>query len=158
MITEISGKKIEDYRDLIRTVNYYDPGETVEVKYSRKGKSSSVKVELGERKRMKRHHFKLHHPEGKLLLENEYDVQQKLEKNMRHLEDNMKGLEKKLKRIEILANKIPVTVSIGIAERGEADMTPHQAIKKAEKALLTAKNEGRDRMHPSYMKVEFEAL
>ena len=37
-------------------------------------------------------------------------------------------------------------------------MTPHQAIKKAEKALLTAKNEGRDRMHPSYMKVEFEAL
>jgi len=65
---------------------------------------------------------------------------------------------KKLKKIEILANRVPVTVSIGVAERSEADMTPHQAIKKAEKALITAKNEGRDRMHPSYMKVEFEAL
>ncbi len=65
---------------------------------------------------------------------------------------------KKLKRIEILANKVPVTVSIGVGERSDADMTPHQAIKKAEKALLTAKNEGRDRMQPSYMKVEFEAL
>ena len=65
---------------------------------------------------------------------------------------------RKLKRIEILANKVPVTVSIGVAERGETDMTPHQAIQKAEKALITAKSEGRDRMHPSYMKVEFEAL
>jgi diguanylate cyclase (GGDEF)-like protein len=65
---------------------------------------------------------------------------------------------KKLKRIEILANKIPVTVSIGVAERSDADMSPLQAIKKAEKALLTAKNEGGDRMHPSHMKIEFEAI
>jgi len=65
---------------------------------------------------------------------------------------------KKLKKVEKLANKVPVTVSIGVAERSEADMTPHQAIKKAEKALITAKNEGRDRMHPSYIEVEFEAL
>ncbi len=65
---------------------------------------------------------------------------------------------KKLKRVEILANKVPVTVSIGVAERSDADMSPHQAIKKAENALTTAKNEGRDRMHPSFMKVEFEAL
>jgi len=65
---------------------------------------------------------------------------------------------KKLKRIEILANKIPVTVSIGVAERSDTGMSALQAIKKAEKALLTAKNEGGDRMHPSYMKIEFEAL
>jgi diguanylate cyclase (GGDEF)-like protein len=71
---------------------------------------------------------------------------------------NPRKKPKKLKRIEILANKIPVTVSIGVAERSEADMTPHQAIKKAEKALIIAKNEGRDRMQPSFMKVEFEAL
>jgi diguanylate cyclase (GGDEF)-like protein len=65
---------------------------------------------------------------------------------------------KKLKKIEILASKVPVTVSIGVGERSDADMSPLQAIKQAEKALLTARNEGRDRMHPSYMKVEFEAL
>jgi diguanylate cyclase (GGDEF)-like protein len=65
---------------------------------------------------------------------------------------------KKLKKVEILANKVPVTVSIGVAERSESDMTPHQAIKKAKEALNIAKNEGRDRMHPSFMKIEFEAL
>jgi len=69
-----------------------------------------------------------------------------------------KSPRKKPKRVEVLANKVPVTVSIGVAERKELDMSPHQAIKKAEGALITAKNEGRDRMHPSYMKVEFEAL
>jgi diguanylate cyclase (GGDEF)-like protein len=65
---------------------------------------------------------------------------------------------RKLKKIEIIANRIPVTVSIGVAERSDADTSSAQAIKKAEKALLTAKNEGRDQMYPSYMKVEFEAL
>ena len=68
------------------------------------------------------------------------------------------GPRKKLKRVEVLANKVQVTVSIGIAERKDLDMSPHQAVKNAEKALITARNEGRDRMHPNYMKVEFEAL
>jgi diguanylate cyclase (GGDEF)-like protein len=75
-----------------------------------------------------------------------------------HDEKSPRRKPKKLKRIEILANKIPVTVSIGVAERSDADMSPFQAIQKAEKALSVAKNEGRDQMHPSYMKVEFEAL
>jgi GGDEF domain-containing protein len=73
-------------------------------------------------------------------------------------EKNPRKKPRKLKRVEILANKIPVTVSIGVAERSDTNMSPHQAIQEAEKALNTAKNEGRDRMHPSYMKVEFEAL
>jgi diguanylate cyclase (GGDEF)-like protein len=65
---------------------------------------------------------------------------------------------KKLKRIEILANKIPVTVSIGVAERSDADMSPQQAIQKAEEALGIAKKEGHDRMNPPFISVEFEAL
>jgi len=65
---------------------------------------------------------------------------------------------RKLKRIEILANKIPVTVSIGVAERSDADMSPQQAIQKAEKALSTAKREGHDGMNPPFISVEFEAL
>jgi diguanylate cyclase (GGDEF)-like protein len=69
-----------------------------------------------------------------------------------------KSSRKKPKRIEILANKVQVTVSIGVAERKDLDMTPRQAIANAEKALITAKSEGQNRMHPSYMKVEFEAL
>jgi diguanylate cyclase (GGDEF)-like protein len=69
-----------------------------------------------------------------------------------------KSPRKKPKRVEVLANKVQVKVSIGVAERKDLDMTPRQAIANAEKALITAKNEGQDRMHPSYMKVEFEAL
>lgn len=65
---------------------------------------------------------------------------------------------RKLKRIEILANKIPVTVSIGVAERSDADMSPQQAIQKAEKALGTAKREGHDQMSPPFISVEFESL
>ena len=100
VITEISGKKIEDYGDLIRTVNYYDPGETVEVKYSRKGKSSSVKVELGEKKKMNWHHFRPDGPEGNLFFD-EDRFKRNLDEDMRHLEDNLKGLEENLKKIEV---------------------------------------------------------
>ena len=65
---------------------------------------------------------------------------------------------KRLKRVEILANKVQVTVSIGVAERSDADMSPRQAILKAEKALGTAKREGHDRMIPPFISVEFESL
>ncbi len=65
---------------------------------------------------------------------------------------------KKLNRVEILANKIPVTVSIGVAERSDADMSPQQAILKAEKALGTAKREGHDQMSPPFISVEFESV
>jgi diguanylate cyclase (GGDEF)-like protein len=65
---------------------------------------------------------------------------------------------KRLKRIEILPNKIPVTVSIGVTERSDADMSPQQAILKAEEALSTAKREGHDQMSPPFISVEFESL
>jgi diguanylate cyclase (GGDEF)-like protein len=65
---------------------------------------------------------------------------------------------KRFKRVEILANKVQVTVSIGVAERSGTDMSPQQAILKAEEALGTAKREGRDRMSPPFISVEFEAL
>jgi C-terminal processing protease CtpA/Prc len=57
VITKINNKEIEDYQDLIRALNYYDPGETVNIKYSRKGKSKEVKVTLKE-KEFGHHGFK----------------------------------------------------------------------------------------------------
>jgi len=63
---------------------------------------------------------------------------------------------KRLKRIEILANKVSVTVSIGVAERGDTDMSPQQVILKAEEALGTAKRKGHGRMSPAIISVEFE--
>ncbi len=65
---------------------------------------------------------------------------------------------KRLKRVEILANKVQVKVSIGVAERSDADMSPQQALLKAQEALGTAKREGHDQMSPAFISVEFEAL
>ncbi|GAB4373991.1 MAG: hypothetical protein Kow0042_18240 [Calditrichia bacterium] len=51
VITEINGRAVKDYDDLVRILNYYNPGEKVKVDYSRKGKKSSVEVVLGEKKK-----------------------------------------------------------------------------------------------------------
>jgi len=70
VIIEVSGRMIEDYADLVRTLKYYNPGEKVDVKYSRKGKVSTVKVELAEQKLM---HEKiiLNHPEAEMMFDGE---------------------------------------------------------------------------------------
>ncbi len=49
VIVEISDRKIEDYYDLIRTVNYYDPEEEVMISYVRKGDTTESKVVLGKK-------------------------------------------------------------------------------------------------------------
>ena len=49
VITSINDRKIEDPGDLVRTVNYYNPGEEVEVSYTRKGRQDEVKVALTEK-------------------------------------------------------------------------------------------------------------
>ncbi len=54
VITKINDREIKDYSDLIRTLNFYNPGEQVKIHYVRKGSSKSVKVELAEKKMMPR--------------------------------------------------------------------------------------------------------
>jgi C-terminal processing protease CtpA/Prc len=49
IIMEISGKKIEDYQDLIRVINYYDPGDKLKIKIMRKGKKKTIEVKLGKK-------------------------------------------------------------------------------------------------------------
>lgn len=99
VITQINDRKIGDYHDLVRTVNYYDPGETVEVKYSRKGKSNSVKVELGERKKMKWHQFRVGDDVESSLLDLDNHFEKNLKGNLRMLKDNLKGLKENVDRI-----------------------------------------------------------
>lgn len=50
VITKINDREIKDYSDLIRTLNFYNPGEKVTVNYVRKGKKKNAKVELAEKK------------------------------------------------------------------------------------------------------------
>jgi len=49
VIVSINDRKLEDYYDLIRTVNYYDPEDEVTVSYVRKGDSEDTKVVLGKK-------------------------------------------------------------------------------------------------------------
>ncbi|MEJ2545021.1 MAG: PDZ domain-containing protein, partial [Calditrichaceae bacterium] len=51
VITKINDREVKDYRDLIRTLNFYNPGEKVTVYYSRKGSKKNVSVTLAEKKR-----------------------------------------------------------------------------------------------------------
>ncbi len=49
VIYKINDKKIEDVADLVRTVQYYDPGDKITVYFIRNGKKKSVKVTLGKK-------------------------------------------------------------------------------------------------------------
>ena len=49
VIVSISDRKIEDYHDLIRTVNYYNPQEKVSISYVRKGDTKKSNVVLGKK-------------------------------------------------------------------------------------------------------------
>ena len=50
VIVKMGDKKIEDPDDVIRTVNYYDPEDKVNVKVIRKGDDESFNVTLGKKK------------------------------------------------------------------------------------------------------------
>ncbi len=50
IILEINGQKIDETHSLVREISKYKPGETIELKISRKGKEQKVKVKLEERK------------------------------------------------------------------------------------------------------------
>ncbi len=50
VITFIEDRKIEDYRDLIRTISFYNPEEEIEVSYVRKGSKDNVDVKLDKKK------------------------------------------------------------------------------------------------------------
>jgi serine protease Do len=49
VIVSINDRKLEDYHDLIRTVNFYDPEEEVNVSFVRKGDTEETKVVLGKK-------------------------------------------------------------------------------------------------------------
>lgn len=90
VILEIEGRKIEDYRDLVRTLNYYNPGEQVKVKYSRKGKPNSITVTLGKKKGMS-----MHFKSG----DNNFDFE--FDDNLKELEEELQGVQEKLKKIDV---------------------------------------------------------
>ncbi len=49
VIYKINDKKIEDTADLMRTIQFYDPGNTVTIYFVRNGKKKTLKVTLGRK-------------------------------------------------------------------------------------------------------------
>ncbi|MBN2366205.1 MAG: PDZ domain-containing protein [Calditrichaeota bacterium] len=89
IITAIGDRKIEDYADLIRTVDYYNPGEEIKLFYNRRGKSNSTKIVLEDKKTFSRHM-------------NWFDGEHVIElPDIKIEEEKLKDIEKKLKEIKI---------------------------------------------------------
>jgi C-terminal processing protease CtpA/Prc len=49
VITSIGDRKIEDSEDLVRTINYYNPNEEIEVVFHRKGQEKEVTAILDKK-------------------------------------------------------------------------------------------------------------
>jgi S1-C subfamily serine protease len=89
IVIKIDDKIIEDYSDLVRTLNYYDPGNEISVLYSRKGKEKTVKVSVEKKPHtfpsMKWIEESGHHeilkslPELEIEMENLKDLEQELD-------------------------------------------------------------------------------
>ena len=71
VITSINDRKIEDPRDLVRTVNYYNPDEEVEVTFTRKGSQDEVKVILTKKPGIKWNARKLKGPRGMQIIKDD---------------------------------------------------------------------------------------
>ena len=64
IIVSINDRKIEDYQDLIRTINYYNPEEEISISYVRKGDTGEARVILGKKPPYQRMGHNMRGPEG----------------------------------------------------------------------------------------------
>ena len=84
VITFIEGRKIEDYNDLIRTLNYYNPNEKVEIEYVRKGSENNVDVTLAEKKKDK---FFFRNDDGETIIRGDGLPQMRMKKMLKDLDE-----------------------------------------------------------------------
>lgn len=99
IITGINDREVNDYSDLVRTLNYYNPGEKVDVRYVRKGKSGKKQVELAEHKGPS-FRFDMHHDggNGKAYMFFNGDS---LKNELKVIRKKMKNVKEKVKNIDI---------------------------------------------------------
>ena len=57
VIIKVADRDIENARDLVRSINYYDPDEVVEITVIREKKEKRFKVKLGETRSSQNFHF-----------------------------------------------------------------------------------------------------
>lgn len=64
IIVSINDRKIEDYQDLVRTINYYNPEEEVSISYVRKGDTEETRVILDKKPPYQRMGYDMRGPRG----------------------------------------------------------------------------------------------
>jgi len=100
VIIEIENKKIEDYSDLVRTLNYHDAGEVVKITHVRKGKEKEIRVKL-QNKTFPHHGFKwIGEGEEKMIIKDFEKFHFDYEK-MLDLEEDLKEMEEELQDIKV---------------------------------------------------------
>jgi C-terminal processing protease CtpA/Prc len=91
VIVRINDRDIKDFADLVRTLNYYNPGEEIKVYFVRKGKSKKVTIELEKKDhKLMRYHF----PHAKNLF---FKVMDNAD-SLKDLKKKMKVIKKKIKK------------------------------------------------------------
>jgi S1-C subfamily serine protease len=97
IIRKIDDKVIEDYSDLVRVLNYHDPGNEVSVFYTRKGREQTVKLTLDK----KPHGFPSLRWIGKGHPEILKELPELEMENLKELEQELKDLEQEMKDIKV---------------------------------------------------------
>jgi S1-C subfamily serine protease len=99
VIFRINDRKIEDVEDVLRTVNYYNPGETISVNVVRKGSKKTFKVTLKERS-----HSSNGHNSVFVFADDEADagvLRKRVRKELKDIKWKMKEMKDDLKVMEL---------------------------------------------------------
>ena len=100
VIIGVEDRKIRSTRDLTRSIQYYDPGEVVEVKFIRDKNEKSLRIKLGEKKHGPNFHFYGDLPEDFVLPELDVEIPEIDFDQDIHIEIDEQKLEELEQRIE----------------------------------------------------------
>ncbi|MGD9897942.1 MAG: PDZ domain-containing protein [Calditrichaceae bacterium] len=106
VITGIEKRKIEDYSDLVRTLNYYNPEEKVNIKFIRNGSKKDVNVTLEK----KTGEMNIQFPDQKMI----WIEKEELDDSLDVLKDHVKVLKKHIGDVKSELKDIDIDFKIYI--------------------------------------------
>ncbi len=128
IIIKVAEKKVRDLHDIKRAINYFEPGDEIEIKVIRDKKEKAFKVKLAERMQKDDVYFYGHHadefdvpmpdeinieiPEIEIEVGDEAEFESLLEEVPQKLEFEMEGLNEKLRELHEKLQDLKVKVNI----------------------------------------------
>jgi serine protease Do len=128
IIIKVAEKKVRDLHDIKRAINYFEPGDEIEIKVIRDKKEKTFEVKLEERRQKDEVYFYGNHadefdvpvpdeinieiPEIEIEVGDEAEFESQLEEVPQRLEFKLQGLNEKLKELQEKLQDLKVEVSI----------------------------------------------